>query len=134
MMRRIVDTNVAIVANGRKDNAHPSCRLAAAKTLKNILEVGVIVVDVAGAMLEEYRRYCNPSGQPGLGDRFMREMLMNYGDRIERINLPLDPISGGYVDFPTDADLADFDLSDRKFAAASRKSRAPVATQPTQTG
>ena len=127
MKRQVVDTNVAIVANGRGDNASPSCRLAAAQGLRRILEDGVIIVDLAGAMLSEYRRYCNPAGQPGLGDRFFREVLMNYGTRVERIELPLDLATGGDVDFPTDPELAGFDPSDRKFAAASRKSRAPVA-------
>src|SRR5687767_10219573 len=106
MKRRVVHTNVAIVANGRDDNAHPSCRLAAAQGLREILEGGVIVVDVAGAMLAEYRSYCNPVGQPGLGDRFFREVLMSYGGRVERIDLPLDLATGGYLDFPNDPDLA----------------------------
>jgi hypothetical protein len=127
MMRRVVDTNVAIVANGREDNAHPLCRLAAAQGLRDILDHGVIIVDIAGAMLAEYRSYCEPRGQPGLGDRFFREVLMNYGGRIERVDLPLDPATGEYIDFPADPDLAGFDPSDRKFAAASRKGGALVA-------
>jgi hypothetical protein len=125
MKRRVIDSNVAVVANGRGTNASPQCRSAAIDALAALLDTGRIIVDEAGEMLDEYRRYCLPRGQPGVGDRFFREVMMNYAGKIERI--PLEKRSdGSYVDFPIDADLASFDLSDRKFAAAARKSGALV--------
>ena len=50
---------------------------------------------------------------------------MNFTGRVERI--PLEKrIDGSFVDFPSDPRLANFDLSDRKFAAAARKAGVPV--------
>jgi hypothetical protein len=122
---RVVDTNVLVVANGRVGNAGPRCRLAAIDALNELLTRGRIVVDLAGEILGEYRRYCKPEGQPGVGDRFFREVLMNYAGKIERVCLKKRP-DGSFVDFPDDEDLANFDHSDRKFAAASRKLSTPV--------
>jgi hypothetical protein len=126
MLRRVIDSNVAIVANGRETNAGPKCRLRAIERLNELLADGQIVVDVAGEMIDEYRRYCEPKGQPGVGDRFFREILMNYEGKIERVHLEKDD-EGNFVDFPKDPDLAGFDHDDKKFAAAGRKAQCPVA-------
>lgn len=125
MKRRVVDTNVAVVANGRDTTAGPRCRRAAVEALGYLLQEGRIVVDRGGEILDEYRRYCSPKGEPGVGDRFFREVLMNYAERIERIELPKHA-DGSYVDFPTDPELHRFDASDRKFVAACRRSGAAV--------
>jgi hypothetical protein len=125
MLRRVVDSNVPIVANGRDINASPGCRLKAIEMLARLLGEGQIIVDADGAMMEEYRRYCEPKGQPGVGDRFFREILMNYEGRVDRIPLPKN-VDGEYIDFPNDPELADFDPDDRKFAAAARRSNCPV--------
>ena len=125
MKRRVVDTNVAVVANGSNTNASPSCQLAALEGLRTVLQDGRIVVDTAGDMLDEYRRLLSPSGQPGVGDRFLYEVLVNYTEKVERIDLEKRP-DGSFVDFPDDPRLATFDQDDRKFAAASRKCSAPV--------
>lgn len=125
MKRRVVDTNVAIVANGRNTTASLTCRRAAVEALASLLYAGRIVVDQAGDMLDEYRRYCSPKGEPGIGDRFFREVLTNYAGRVERLDLPK-RTDGSYVDFPSDPDLCQFDHSDRKFAALARRSGAAV--------
>jgi hypothetical protein len=124
-MRRVIDSNVPIVANGRDTNASTRCREAAIDILALLIARGRIVVDEDGEMLAEYRRYCQPRGQPGVGDRFFREVLMNYSGKIERIHLARTE-NGNYRDFPDDPELANFDASDRKFAAAARKAGAPV--------
>ena len=85
MKRRVVDTNVAIVANGTDTNASPSCQLATLEALRDILKGGRIVVDAAGDMLAEYRRLLSSSGQPGVGDQFLYEVLVNYGEKVERV-------------------------------------------------
>jgi len=125
MKRCVVDTNVAIVANGSNTNASPSCQLAALEGLRALLQVGRIVVDAAGEMLAEYRRLLSPSGQPGAGDRFLYEVLVNYGRKVERVDLEKRP-DGTFMDFPEDGRLVDFDYDDRKFAAAARKCSVPV--------
>ncbi len=120
MKRRVVDTNVGIVANGRNTNATLSCRLAALDALASIVNNGRIVVDSAGKMEVEYRAHFNPSGQPGVGDRFFQAVLMDFVGKVERVELA-QRADGSFVDFPDDPALATFDLSDRKFAAAARK-------------
>jgi len=125
MKRRVIDTNVAVVANGRGTNASVKCRQGTIDALAHLLNRGRIVVDEAGEMTAEYRTYCNPKGQPGVGDRFFREVLMNYSRKVERVRLKKRS-DGTFLDFPSDPDLATFDPSDRKFAAAARKASAPV--------
>lgn len=122
--KRIVDSNVAIVANGRGTNASIFCQLKAIEALNRLLKKGIIVIDQAGEMIEEYRRYCYPRGQPGIGDRFFQEILTNYSSRIERVQI--DKKDGEFLDFPNDPDLKHFDHSDRKFVAAARKSGASI--------
>ena len=124
-MLRVVDTNVAKVANGRDTNATPACRQAALQALRALLSNGRIVVDDAGEIVGEYRRHFNHNGAPGVGDQFFRLVLTEYGGRVERIRLEKNA-DGSFVDFPSDPELVAFDLSDRKFAAASRKTGAPV--------
>jgi hypothetical protein len=125
MRRRVIDTNVAVVANGRETNASLKCRQSAIDALVLLLNRGRIVVDDAGEMTAEYRTYCKPKGQPGVGDRFFREVLMNYSGKVERVRLRK-RADGSFSDFPSDPDLASFDRSDRKFAAAARKASVPV--------
>lgn len=126
-----MDTNVAIVANGRPGPARgarpPSaaCRRAAIMALIDIVQRGVVALDLAGAMQAEYARHLNPHGQPGVGDRFFLEVLNSMPGRVERVDLPLSPC-GDYIDFPTDPALTGFDRSDRKFAAMSRRCGIPV--------
>lgn len=131
MKRAVVDTNVPIVANGRADSANgggiPSaaCRLAAVNFLDGLLESGQVFLDLAGEIQAEYRRYLNPAGQPGVGDRFYQELLRRGPPRVQYIELPK-ASDGSYEDYPKDRDLASFDPSDRKFVALSLRAKAPV--------
>jgi hypothetical protein len=125
MKRRVVDTNVGIVANGRNTNATLTCRAAAVDALASIVEGGRIVVDAVGEMEEEYRVHFNPSGQPGVGDRFFQAVLIDFAGKVERVELAK-RADGSFADFPEDVALATFDPSDRKFAAAARKAAVPV--------
>ena len=127
-----MDTNVPIVANGRADPSKggrsPSltCRLAAMDFLEETLRTRRVLLDLAGEIQVEYRRYLNPKGQPGVGDRFYLQILMSAPAHIERIDLPRGA-DGAYHDFADDATLDGFDRSDRKFAALARRASAPVA-------
>jgi hypothetical protein len=129
-MRFVVDTNVPIVANGRLDPSQGSrqpsidCQHAAIAFFEELLKRGRVVVDREGEIFAEYRRHLNPSGQPGVGDRFYQRLLQE--NRVKREPLPRDD-DGEYADFPRDPDLAGFDRSDRKFAALARRAQVPVA-------
>ena len=132
MTRIVVDTNVPIVANGRPDPSNggraPSvgCRLGAIDFLEETLASRRILLDLAGEIQGEYRRYLNPHGQPGVGDRFYQQLLMSAPTLVERVDLPRDA-TGAYEDFPKDIELLNFDPSDRKFVAMARRANATVA-------
>lgn len=127
MMWRVVDTNIPVIANGRHTNASIGCRLAAIEFLKVLLHRGRTVLDLGGEIQREYHRHLYPRGQPGVGDRFYQMILNSAPSRVQRIDLPKDPATGEFRDFPADPRLNGFDPADRKFAAASRKSGNPVA-------
>jgi hypothetical protein len=130
MIRCVVDTNVAIVANGRPDLEDPrpptvACRIAAVQFLVKLLSEGRIVLDSSGDMQAEYRRYLNPRGQPGTGDRFYQVVLHSAPHLVERVDLPR-RTDGEYDHLPQSLIEIGFDPSDRKFAAMARRERIPV--------
>lgn len=125
MSRCVVDTNVAIVANGRPDPVDlrpPSiaCRMAAITFLQGVVAQGIVLLDLDGAIQDEYRRHLNPSGAPGVGDRFYQEVLHSAPTLIERVHLPK-RLDGEYHDLPQSLIDTGFDPSDRKFAALANK-------------
>jgi hypothetical protein len=89
----------------------------------------LLVLDAGFEIFNEYRSRLSLQGQPGVGDVFFRWVHDHQfnPERCERVALTRDP-SRGYAEFPDDPDLAGFDPSDRKFAAAARASAilAPV--------
>lgn len=130
MSEWIVDTNVAIVANGRSESdKRPlkiSCRLAAVEFLQKLLTNGTVLLDLGGAIQSEYRSHLRPSGQPGVGDRFYQVILNSVPERVRRVELPKDT-QGEYEDLPRSLIDACFDPSDRKFAALACREKAPIA-------
>lgn len=131
-MRYVVDTNTAVVANGRPDKANgsqpycPTCVSKAAHFLRDVLARGTVLMDLARDIQGEYRKHLNSSGQPGVGDRFYQVMLSHAPGRVEVVDLPK-RADGSFEDFPSCPDLAAFDPSDRKFAALARRENVPVA-------
>ncbi len=122
----VVDTNVAVVANGRTEQASPACMQACLDALKHISERGVVVLDDAMYILKEYMANLSLSGQPGLGDAFLKWVWIHQANtaRCERVHItPRPGEENNFEDFPADPELAAFDPSDRKFVAAARASR-----------
>ena len=68
----VVDTNVAIVANGRGTHADVSCQLACVERLEEVTRQWVVAVDDGGAILDEYSGHLHHSGIPGVGDAFFK--------------------------------------------------------------
>lgn len=130
MSRCVVDTNVAIVANGRSDPEDPRspsipCRIAAVTFLSELVKNGTILLDAEGAIQAEYRPHFNPRGAPGVGDRFYQEVLHSSPRLVERVDLHK-RLDGEYEDLPQSLIDAGFDPSDRKFAALACKEGVPV--------
>ena len=122
-MKFIVDSNVPIVANGRDTpHASPACLLACAQMLGEIQQHHIVVINDGWRVINEYKRKINQTGQPGVGDRFLRWILINLSnrDRCEAITItPLENSDDGndFAEFPQDRDLVNFDRADRKFVA-----------------
>lgn len=118
----IVDTNVAITANGHARQAGPACQLACINALRTIQAQRRVSMDQSGLILQEYRRHLSPNGQPGLGDAFFKWLWNNQANPQVCVPVPITPTSDGrdFAEFPDDAALALFDPSDRKFVAVAR--------------
>lgn len=126
-----MDTNVAVVANGRTPQADDQCVDACVTTLIEMRERRRVLLDERGLILDEYRRRLSPSGQPGLGDAFFKWLWDNQGhpDHCRQILItPTDDNGRGFEEFPDDPHLASFDRSDRKFVAVALASgeRPPI--------
>lgn len=126
----VVDTNVPVVANGRS-HADPDCVIACLDVLLEVASHGVIVLDDAMRILNEYLSHLSLAGQPGPGDSFMKWVWNVQADdsQCERVSLTPKYESGAesFEEFPDDPDLGDFDRSDRKFVAVALASvRAPL--------
>ena len=121
----VVDTNVPIVANGRGTHADTKCRLACVEAIHTIQASQTVVIDEARAILTEYRRNLNLSGQPGFGDRFFKYVWDNqYSDARVRL-VPItesDDKQRGFAELPENA----LDPSDRKFLAVAVVSGASI--------
>ncbi|HOJ21663.1 MAG TPA: hypothetical protein PLU39_17585 [Armatimonadota bacterium] len=122
-MKRIVDTNVIVVTNGRSEQVSPACVMECARQLKAITGGAcTLVLDDAFHILREYRSNCSESGQPGLGDAFLKWVLTNWRDprRCECVHITqLGDDNTAFSEFPDDDSLAGFDPSDRKFVAVA---------------
>ncbi len=122
----VVDVNVAIVANGRAEQADGACVSACLDVLEEIYKSGIVVLDDGMRILTKYMDHLSMAGQPGAGDFFMKWVWENQAvvSRCERVHLECkNGDSDNFVLFPQDLDLCDFDKSDRKYVAAALASR-----------
>lgn len=121
----VVDTNVAIVANGRDGAVRAECKLAAIMALQDIIEKKVVCLDSSGEIQTEYRTYLDPKGQPGVGDRFFQEVINSHPKRVKRVDLEKLE-TGEFRDVPNELIEVGFDPSDRKFVAVAKKAKALI--------
>ena len=120
----VVDTNVALVANGAAQQAGPQCVQNCIDALK-IARSGLIVIDDGMRILREYLGAVGLVGQPGLGHAFVKWVFVNQAvdTRCEQVRLTeLTPNSDDFREFPSDVALNGFDRSDRKSAAIAAAS------------
>jgi len=125
MTTYVVDTNVAIAANGRDTHADLCCQEACIDWLEYLAVHGVVAVDESGEILDEYGGYLSHSGSPGMGDAFFRHLFnsQHQGGRVRRVRLtPSDDDRKGFEELPVN----NFDRSDRKFLAVAVVAKAVV--------
>lgn len=128
---RVMDTNVAIVANGKTPQAGDRCVEVCITTVLELREQHRILLDEQGLILEEYRRHLSPAGQPGVGDAFFKWLWSNQSNPEHCRQMALTPVKSGWRRFeelPDDPALATFDPNDQKFLAVSIASgeKAPI--------
>jgi len=130
-MKSVVDTNVPVVANGSSKQASPECVKACAVRLGELTQKGQLVLDDKWLILKEYMANLSPSGQPGVGDVFLKWVLTNRCNPKLCEQVAITPRNSGETDFeefPSDPALHDFDPTDRKFVAvaAAHPDRPPI--------
>ena len=125
----IVDTNVAVVANGRTAQASPSCIVACIERLSHVKDRNLVLLDAESLIFDEYRRHLSPSGQPGTGDMFFKWLWNNQAQQQHCRKIEITPNDErGFDEFPDDPMLTEFDDDDRKFVAVALASgmRPPI--------
>ena len=128
MTAAVVDTNVIATANCTANHAPDDCVLAAIDALERLRAQGVVALDDGQRILKEYFRHASRSGQPGVGDAFVRHVSDNLYNTAYCLLVMITPraTSDDFVEFPDDLDLAGFDRDDRKFVAVARATNPPA--------
>ncbi|WP_131590627.1 hypothetical protein [Mycolicibacterium setense] len=113
------------MANGKCPDADSDCEVAAARALISLLQDGLTLLDTAGMAIEEYKRYCSFSGQPGVGDRFFSELIRNIANPtlVAQVNIGA-TLQDVQQIIPEP--LAEFDPSDLKWLALFLRGDADV--------
>ena len=122
-MRVVIDTNVAVVANRRSEQASPECVRSCLQRLQMITqETDKLVLDNQRHIIREYQANLRSDGQPGVRDAFLKWVLTNWKNK-KRCELVMITQVGtdetDFREFPTDPALKGFDRSDRKFVAVA---------------
>lgn len=114
----VVDTNVGVVANLQSE-ASSECALACVQALRELTENGHLLMDDGDLIFSEYRRHLSMSGQPGMGDAFIRWVHdhLHNAERCTRVRITPDDAS--FREFPAGQALEQFDDDDRKFVAVA---------------
>ena len=116
----VMDTNVAVVANGKTGQADKDCILQCIARLRHIQEECLLLLDDKNRIIDEYRNNLNPSGQPGPGDAFFLWLWRNQANQEYcRKIVVTSHEDRGFEEFPDEPNLRDFDQDDRKFVAVT---------------
>jgi len=120
----LVDTNVPKTANCATDPSGipddlVGCVTACVEAIEHIRKRGRLVLDEGDEIFTEYRKELSLSGQPGVGDGFVKWVYNNRwnSSMVDRVGITTSGAS--YAEFPNDPALAGFDPSDRKYIAAA---------------
>lgn len=123
----IIDTNIFIAANGKADQLKEEdinkCKLFVASLFSDT----TISLDLQGEIFKEYFDHVNWSGQPGIGDAFVKNLWDRQHDKTicEMVDIKKDK-NGIYKQLRNKDDLLQFDPNDHKFIAVCLGSKNPV--------
>ncbi|MBL0871616.1 MAG: PIN domain-containing protein [Phycisphaerales bacterium] len=121
--RFVVDTNVAMVAQGLAPQADQKCTDACVDALVAITELGVLVLDVGDEIVDEYLNNLGHAGKPGIGRAFAKWARDSRFNQSLVMRVSITPRDDGqwrqYDEFPDRQNLSTFDRSDQKFVAVA---------------
>lgn len=117
-------------ANG-KSHVSAQCVRACVLEVRKIQNKGSIVLDDGWRIVGEYKNKLSSSGQPGVGDAFLKWVLTNLNNpaRCRQVRLTQDCADPNHFqEFPSHRGLRNFDPSDKKFVAvsAAHQDRPPI--------
>ena len=119
----LVDTNIPKTANLARndiiqdDLAH--CVLACIEAVEHVIKKKGLVIDAGDEIYDEYRQQLSMSGQPGVGDSFMKWVHDNRWILPQEDRVTINKNGNSYDEFPNHDGLSNFDKSDRKFVAVA---------------
>ena len=124
MRPNVVDTNVAIAANGRHTHADLACQRACIRELLEVCRGKVVAIDDSGLIFDEYKHHLRFAGAPGVGDIFFKHLHDHQWvpTRVNRVSITPSDDTRGFEELPVN----DLDKSDRKFLAVARKAEAAI--------
>ena len=83
---RCSHTNVLLVASKKAPQASLTYVLTCIKYLQNIKESGILVIDSNRLIIREYENKNSRSGQPSVGDAFLKWVLTHQAtNRCEQV-------------------------------------------------
>lgn len=133
----IVDTNVPKTANlatQPPDNSDlpDECVRACVDAIEHVTKKRGLIIDAGDEIFDEYRQQLSLSGQPGLGDYFMKWVHDHRYSLPDSSRVTITKQGVSYKEFPAHEGLKDFDNSDRKFVAvANAHPKKPTILQAT---
>jgi hypothetical protein len=103
-----VDTNVPRVSNYPHDptDASPECVLECVRWVREITTRGGLLLDDGWRIIREYQNHLRSAGQPGVGDAFLRTVLVvnavdsdwwEYREALERNGVRVECLCPGEI-------------------------------------
>ena len=122
--RCVVDTNVPKVANlatqpDPGSDFPDTCVEACVDAIEHVVRTRGLILDAGNEIYYEYMGQLALSGQPGMGNVFMKWVHNRRGSLDASQRVPITRSGDSYDEFPQHGGLANFDKSDRKFVAVS---------------
>ena len=124
-MNYVIDTNVAVVANGKHEDASDECVIRCIDALLGA-QRGRVLLDDQYLIFNEYKRHLSYAGQPGVGDAFFKWLWSNQANQAHCKQVAIVGRDEGwrcFEEFPDDPELEQFDRSDQKFVAVALASQ-----------
>ena len=122
----VIDTNVLLVASQKAEQASQDCVRNCVNELDQVRLACCLLLDSGYRILKEYLNKNSPTGEPCVGDAFLKWILKNQAnpEQCEFVEItPRNDSVDDFHEFPDDPALASFDRSDRKFVAVARASQ-----------